>query len=94
MAQRLDLLSNASATGTAQAWHGGRGQFCVSGTFSGATVTLQRLSADGTTYVSLGSDVALTAAGAVNFEAPPCQLRALVASGSPSGLYAEAASIR
>ncbi len=91
---RLNLLTNASATGTGKHWPGGRGQFAVVGTFSGATVTLQTLGPDGSTYVSLGADAALTAAGLVNFDAPEGMLRALVAGGPPSGLYATAVGIR
>lgn len=94
MAASIRLLNNASATGSAFAWRGGRGQFSVVGTFSGATVTLQILGPDGSTWQSMGTDAALTAAGVVNFDAPAGSIRAAVASGSPSGLYAEVASIR
>ncbi len=87
---RVNLLSNATATGSGREWGGGAGTFCVVGTFSGATVALQMLGPDATTWVTLnnGAAVSLTAAGALRFDAPPGQLRASVASGSPSGLYA------
>ena len=87
------LLSNASATGSAVRWHGGRGVFSVpAGTFSGATVKLQ-WSRDGSNNwqdVDRSGDtyVTFTAAGAGIFELPRCFVRANVASGSPSGLYA------
>lgn len=93
MAQRIDLLSNATSTGSAALWAGGRGMFKLAGTVGGATVTLQILGPDGTTWQSLGTDAALTATGVVDFDAPPGQLRAAVSGGSPSGLYAEVASI-
>lgn len=93
MAQRIDLLSNESATGVGRAWAGGRGQFKVAGTFAGATVKLQILGPDGATWQDVGSDVTLTAAGLANFDLPPGTIRAGVAGGSPSGLHAEAASL-
>lgn len=88
------LLTNASATGAAVQWPGGRGAFSVpAGTFSGATVALQ-WSPDGTNYLAADQGgttyVTLTAAGAGGFELPPCLIRASVVSGSPSGLYAYA----
>lgn len=93
MAQVLTLLSNASATGSAVHWAGGRGQFKLAGTVGGATITLQTLGPDGSSWLGLGTDAALTASGVVGFDCPPGQLRALVAGGSPSGLYAEVASV-
>ena len=93
MAQNIVLLDNAAATGSAKTWSGGRGQFKALGSFGGATVTLQILGPDGATWLSLGSDAALTAAGVANFDAPSGQLRAAVNGGSPSGLYASVASL-
>ena len=84
------LLTNASATGSAVQWGGGWGVFEVAGTFSGATVTLQRLGPDGTTWYAVGSSTTLTSAGGAAFLMPPGQIRALVASGTPSGLFATA----
>ena len=88
------LLNNASATGAAVQWDGGIGAFSVAGTFGGATVTMQWLGPDGTTYLDVGTDTTLTAAGAGAFVLPPCKIRALVASGTPSGLYAQADKVR
>lgn len=92
--QLLDLLNNASATGAGQNWRGGKGSFLVAGTFGGATVSLQVLGPDKTTWTDVGVDTTLTAGPGGNFELPPCQLRAAVSGGSPSGLYAKAASIQ
>lgn len=95
MYQRVDLLSNGSATGSGQRWDGGRGSFLVNGTFDGETVTLQVLGPDGTTYVDVGTDAALTANGVANFDLPQGMIRAAVSTGggSPTGLYAIAVSI-
>ena len=93
MARSFDLLSNAAATGSPFNWPGGRGTFVVDGTFAGATVTLSAISPDGSNYVSVGSDAALTAEGMVNFDLPPTKIKAVVSGGSPSALYAKATKI-
>lgn len=93
MAQTIVLLDNAAATGPARTWAGGRGQFKVAGSFGGATVTLQILGPNGSTWLDVGTEAALAAAGVANFDCPPGQLRAAVSGGSPSGLTAEAASL-
>ncbi len=82
------LLDNASATGNAAQWGGGRGVFSAAGTFGGATVTLQYLGPDGSTWLTAATG--LTAAGLVAFELPPGQIKAAVGGGAPSGLYADA----
>ena len=86
------LLSNASATGAAVEWPGGRGVFSVpSGTFGGATMKLQ-FRQDRTNWIDVDQSgstfVTLTAAGAGLFELPSCFIRANVSGGSPSGLNA------
>ena len=88
---RVDLLSNASATGTAKQWPGGRGTLSVAGTFDGSTVKLQVLGPDGTTWIDAGTYTTFTAAGLGNFDLPLSQIRVAVTGGtSPSGLYAVA----
>lgn len=86
---RLDLLANGSATGNAVVWQGGRGTLYVDGTFNGGTVKLQQQMPIGSTatWLDVGTEVTLTAAGLANFELPPGPIRAFV-SGSPSGVYA------
>lgn len=84
------LLTNASATGSATAWPGGKGTFQLVGTVGGATITLQALGPDGSTWQAVSSATTLTATGLANFELGPASIRALVASGTPSGLYATA----
>ena len=88
------LLNNATATGAAVQWDGGIGAFSAAGTFSGATITLQWLGPDGTTYLTVGADTTLTSAGAGGFVLPPCKIRALVTGGPPSGMYAAADKVR
>jgi hypothetical protein len=87
------LLSNASATGSAVQWDGGEGVFAAAGTFSGATITLQFLGPDGSTWIDAGTDTTLTAAGGGIFKMPPARIRAAV-TGSPSGMYASAEKVR
>lgn len=82
------LLSNASATGDAVNVAPGRYCYAVDGTFSGATVTLAMLGPDGSSYISVGADAALTAEGAVLVELPDCTVRAQISGGPPSGIYA------
>jgi hypothetical protein len=67
--------------------------FEAAGTFSGATVTLQRLGPDGATWYAVGADTTLTSAGGGYFIMPPGQIRALV-TGSPTGMYASAEQVR
>ena len=88
------LLVNSSGTGNAVDWPGGAGVFSCVGTFGGATVALQFLGPDTSTWVAMGSDTTLTAAGAGGFVYPPGRIRAAVTGGTPSGLYAEANQVR
>lgn len=90
---RCYLLRNASATGAAFDWEGGLLGFTVQGTFSGATVTLQLLGPDDTNYVAVGSTTTVTAEANATVYVPRGKIRCLVASGSPSALYAVAAKI-
>lgn len=91
MAERIVLLDNAGAMGAAKQWPGGAGVFTVTGTFGGATVKLQQLGPDGTTWLDIaGGDVTLTAAGQGGFVLPAGAIRAAVTGGAPSGLDAVA----
>lgn len=82
------LLSNASATGSPKLWPGGRGTFKVVGTFGGASVALQVLGPDGSTWQDVGADTTKTSAGLGNFDLPPGTIRASVTGGTPSALFA------
>lgn len=89
----VTLLSNASATGSAKAWPGGRGTFSVVGTFAGATASLEYLGPDSSTWLTVGTDTTKTANGLGNFDLPPGQIRASITGGPPSGVYAVAARV-
>lgn len=94
MYQRVDLLTDATATGDAKSWQGGKGAFLVAGDPDGGTVSLQILGPDGSTWLDVSADTTLDAAGAAGFWLPQGQIRAEVDGGSsPSGLYAIAVSM-
>jgi hypothetical protein len=83
----VTLLSNASATGQNVQLAGGQYVWAVQGTFGGATVTLQALGPDGSTFMDVtpltvaGSAIVRVGAGTV--------VRAAVSGGAPSGLYSD-----
>ena len=86
-----NLLNNIAVTGPAVVvQRPGKYAFVLSGTISGATVTLQTLADDNATYVGVenGAAVALTAAKSVIVDLPAGTYRALVAGGTPANLYA------
>ena len=88
----LDLLSNASASGSAVMWPGGMGEFSVEASaWNGATVALHKEGPNGT-YVSLGADVTLTANGFGAFVAGGGNIKAVI-TGSPTGVYAKVRGI-
>lgn len=86
---RITVLSNATTTGSPVVLPVcGYYQFSVTATFSGATVKLQIMSRDNTSYVDVASS-SLTAAGTVLVALPAGQLiRAAVTGGPPSAVYA------
>jgi hypothetical protein len=87
--QKLQFLSNEAATSGALPWRGGPGTFLAKATGFG-TVKLQVLLPDQTTWFDVGADTTLTADGGGNFDLPPCQLRANVATAT--AVYAVAVS--
>lgn len=86
----VTLLSNAAATGSQLLWPGGQGAFMVAGTFAGATISLQFLGPDNTTWIDAGIATTLNAVGAGLFTLPACPIRASITGGPPSGIYAAA----
>ncbi len=83
----MQILTNASASGTEFSWPGGRGIFTVySATFGGGTVKLQWSPDDGTTWIDVDRSgdtfVTLTAVGAGLFELPRCMIRGNVATAT------------
>ena len=94
MTESLRLLQNASATGAAKGWPGGAGVFTATGTFGGATVKLQQLGPDGTTWLDISGDaVTLSTPGQGGFVLPAGPVRAAVVGGTPSGLDAVAVQV-
>ena len=80
----LTLLENGNTNGTAVNWRGGFGTVAVSGTFDGATFSIDmRLNAT-QGWVTVGTESNLTAAGAFNIVLPPCQIRGNIASAGGS----------
>jgi hypothetical protein len=82
------LFSNqgAAANGATAAWRGGRGVVHFEGTPSGTTLTLQFASPRGTWLTVAG--ISLTAAGTTAaFDLPPGNIRGVLTSGTPSGVY-------
>ena len=92
----LNLLSNASATGESLLWLGGRGRLSGAGTFGGATVKLQVLGPDSTTWLDVdfaGISGSFTAPGQCIVSLDQCHVRMAVVGGTPSGLYANLGGI-
>jgi hypothetical protein len=91
MGQRLDLLTNASATGSYVEVVGGRYIWAAEGTFSSATLQLQFAGPNGTAIDIAGAS--LTANGAVEVMiADGSRIRVLV-TGSPSAMYSTLVSV-
>jgi len=87
---RVDLLTNASATGTLQRWPGGKGRFYAHGTFGGGEVKLQLNSnQDGfDNLLDTSNATILNADGSAEFFAPAGEIQATVTGGTPSALFA------
>lgn len=81
------LLTNASASGSAVGpINGGSYEWCTTGTFGGASLQLQALGPDGTTYINVGS--AVTSAGCTGVVlGRNAQVKVTVTGGTPSGLF-------
>lgn len=92
---RTQLLNAAAAgNGAETAWHGGRGVFSVVSLTGSGTVKLQwspdfdATTGAGVTWLDVGSDTTLTAAGAGGFELPPCRIRAVSSGFTVASAYA------
>ena len=67
--------STANENSAVHPHNGGTGSFVTQGTFNTCTLTLQ-MSADGeVTWITVGADTTMTAAGVANFDLAPCILR-------------------
>lgn len=88
----VDLLVNANATGPTLYWASGKGVLSVVGTFGGATLQLDMLGPNGSTFIAVPT-ASFTAAGAIVVELPPSRLRMTVTGGTPSALFASLQAI-
>ena len=89
----VNLLSNGTATGDAKQWPGGRGvALCAASFDTSASIALQILLPDGSTYVDVSTETTFTADGLGGFDLPPCILKATV-TGTISGGYLVAARV-
>lgn len=79
----LTLMSAQATSSTQQIWPGGGGVFAVSGTFAGATVTLQFVGPDGT-LVTAGTSTTINAAGAGVFYLPRGLVQATITGATGS----------
>lgn len=87
------LISNGTATGGAVQWAGGRGFVAaVASAWNGATVALQVVGPDGSTWMDAAT--ALSANGGSAFNLPPGRIRAAVTGGPPTGVYVSVEQVR
>lgn len=88
------LISNAAVTGPATVLQqGGLYSFNVVGTFGGATVKLQILGPDDSTYVDIPT-ASHTAAGVIGVYLPAGgNVKAVITGGPPTGIYASLALV-
>lgn len=91
MSQYIEtLLANETATGEeVDVGAGGDYIFDVAGNFAGATVKLQRKASDDATWLDVGDEATLTAAGHCVVTVSAGKYRAHVAGGAPTGLYSQ-----
>jgi len=78
----------SSANSAAFDWPGGDGFFVVYGGFGGGTATLKWSPDGGTTWVVLDSTLALTAAGAIDFNLPAGKIRVELTGATSATLTA------
>lgn len=95
MTNRVDLLTNISATGNgaAAAWPGGSGAFVAEGAIGGSAIKLQ-MQTPQATWIDI--DPALTFSTLPNsygFLIPAGQIRAVLTGGAPANVYAWAVSL-
>ena len=89
--EAFTLISN-NTPAAAQAVYGGDYIFSVVGTFGGASVQLQALGPDGTTYINIGTPVTASGTSGVRIGSYGV-MRATVTGGTPSGISASLSRI-
>lgn len=87
--QTATVLSNAGATGSAVTWDGGKALVTILAGTGGATVALQILGPNGSTYVNLPG-ASVTVDTAVVIDLPAGTYRGAVTGGTtPAGIYVQ-----
>lgn len=89
----VDLFSSVSGAqnGAARQWPGGEGIFAVAGTLDGATVSLEFLGPNGSTWIAAGAATTLTTNSAGVFRLPAGLIRAVITGGTaPANIFARA----
>lgn len=79
-------LAENATVGTVVNWPGGPGMFTAEATFGGGSVKLQVRTQKGT-FVDVGADTSLLAAGAAGFLLPPCQIQVLITTATAVFAY-------
>ncbi len=92
MSQRLDLLTNATATGSYVEVVGGQYIWAAEGTFSSATLQLQSVGPNGTAIDIAGAT--LTANGFVHVIIADGSRVRVAITGSPTAMYSSLTSVR
>lgn len=87
--ETLTLITN-NTPAAAQSAYGGDYVWSVQGTFNGASVQLQSLGPDGTTYMNIGAakTAADTTGGTGVGLGSNATVRAVITGGPPTGIYA------
>jgi len=92
MANRIQLLAAAAATGSAVKVPAGVYQWLVWGSFNGQTATLECSPDDGSTWIGVGSDATATANKTIKVELGTCMVRVSF-GGAPTSVSSDLRSI-
>lgn len=86
-----ELLTGAvtPTSGVTKDWGGGPGILFVSGTFGGATVSLQVMGPKGDLWFDVGPECTKTAPGIGGFDLPAGNIRAVVSGGAGADVHAD-----
>jgi len=87
---RVDLLKNVAATGSGIFIPGGKWQFQCTATFSGATIKVQVLGPDNTTYIDTGVTFSAGGISTPTNGIPDGVYKGVVTAGPPSAVYLSA----
>lgn len=89
------LIINGVSANASYVWPGGIGAFKASASaWNSASVSLQVLGPDGSTWITAGTNTTCAANCAGIFYLDAGQIRAVVSGGTPTALYASAAQVQ